>query len=218
MAKAPVEGEVKTRLAATVGARQAARLAHASLLDTLAVSGSVFPPERRVLALAGAVDRSVHPAALRRALAGWDVLDQAGDTFAQRLATAHQAVHAAYGGPVIQVGMDTPHMTARHLEHVIAATSVGRPVLGRAHDGGWWVLATTSPDDVAGLHLVPMSHPDTWARTKAAIEGATGMVLPTAELGDVDTAADAHVVAAVAPRTRFARTWRRLDTTWEATA
>jgi glycosyltransferase A (GT-A) superfamily protein (DUF2064 family) len=216
MAKAPVVGEVKTRLGATVGAHQAALLANAALLDTLTVCASVFPPGQRVLALAGSVARSVEPTQLQQAVSGWDVVDQVGATFAHRLMTAHSDVHASHGGPVVQVGMDTPHVTARHLEHVIAATGAGFPVLGRAHDGGWWVLATTSPTDVAGLHRVPMSRPETWARTRAVIEGAAGKVLPTAELGDVDTAADARAVAAAAPRTRFARAWHKLDATPES--
>lgn len=210
MAKAPVPGAVKTRLGATIGADAAARLAHAALLDTLAVCESVFPAGRRVVALAGTIAASVEPARLDRALSGWDVVDQDGSTFAERLATAHERAHATHGGPVVQIGMDTPHVTSRHLEHVIATARSGRPVLGRARDGGWWVLATTSPTDVAGLHHVPMSRHDTWARTLACVERAAGTVLPTAELDDVDTAADAEAVATTAPHTGFALAWRRL--------
>ena len=166
MAKVPVAGQVKTRLGATVGAHRAARLAHSALLDTLAVCESVFPPGRRVVALAGTVVQSVEPAQLDRALTGWQVVSQEGATFAERLVSAHQGTHATHGGPVVQIGMDTPHVTARHLEHVVATTRSGWPVLGRAHDGGWWVLATTSPGDVAELHHVPMTHPDPRARPR----------------------------------------------------
>ncbi|MGO4342563.1 TIGR04282 family arsenosugar biosynthesis glycosyltransferase [Pedococcus sp. 2YAF34] len=210
MAKAPVPGAVKTRLGATIGPEAAARLAHAALLDTLAVCESVFPPGRRVIALAGAPARSVEPAQLDRALSGWDVVAQEGATFAERLETAHRDAHVTHGGPVVQIGMDTPHLTARHLEQVVAATRSGRPVLGRAQDGGWWVLATTAPGDVTQLRRVPMSRHDTWARTRDCVERTAGTVLPTEELNDVDTAADAEVAAAAAPDTRFARGWREL--------
>lgn len=213
MAKAPVAGEVKTRLGASVGAHCAAQLAHAALLDTLNVCESVFPPGRRVLALAGAVERAVEPAQLRRALIGWHVIDQEGDTFAQRLATAHRTVHATHGAPVVQIGMDTPHVTAHLLEQVVSATGSGRPVLGRAHDGGWWVLATTAAGDVAGLPQVPMSQRDTWTRTRAAVTRTAGTVLATAELGDIDTTEDADAAAASAPHTRFALAWRQLGPT-----
>lgn len=216
MAKAPVAGAVKTRLGATVGDRRAAHLAHAALLDTLSVCESVFPPGRRVVALAGAVGRSVEPHGLMHALTGWHLIDQEGDSFAQRLATAHRSVHATHGGPVVQIGMDTPHVTPRHLEDVVAAARGGRPVLGRAHDGGWWVLATTAPSDVAGLPHVQMSHPDTWAHTRASVARTAGTVLATDELGDIDTAADAEAAALTAPHTRFALAWRTLAPTPES--
>jgi glycosyltransferase A (GT-A) superfamily protein (DUF2064 family) len=213
MAKSPVTGQVKTRLGASVGADHAAQLALAALLDTLAVCESVFPPGHRVVALAGDVEQSVNPVALRQALHGWQVVDQQGAQLAERLTKAHRHTHSTHGGPVVQIGMDTPQVTARHLGHVVASTSGGRPVLGRAHDGGWWVMASTSPADVEGLDQVPMSRPDTWARTHHCLERAAGMVLPTAELGDVDTATDAEAVAWAAPHTAFARAWRRLGNT-----
>ena len=208
MAKAPVAGQVKTRLGASVGAQCAAELALAALLDTLAVCESVFVEGRRVVALAGSVALSVDPPLLRRALEGWLVFAQQGAGFGDRLAAAHRTTHAMVGGPVVQIGMDTPHVTASHLEQVVAAVVSGRPVLGRAHDGGWWVLASSSPEDVHGLHAVPMSRPDTWARTRECLERAAGTVLPTSELGDVDTALDAAAVASAAPHTAFARAWR----------
>lgn len=208
MAKAPVAGQVKTRLGASVGARYAAELAFAALLDTLAVCESVFVEGRRVVALAGNVAHSVDPPALRQALGGWLVVAQQGAGFGDRLVAAHRTSHAMVGGPVVQIGMDTPHVTTEHLEQVVAAVASGRPVLGRAHDGGWWVLASTAAQDVLGLHEVPMSRPDTWARTRECLERAAGTVLPTAELGDVDTALDAAAVAAAAPHTAFARAWR----------
>ncbi len=208
MAKAPLAGQVKTRLGASVGADCAAELALAALLDTLAVCESVFAEGRRLVALAGSVTHSVDPPALHRALEGWHVVAQEGVAFGDRLVAAHRRAHATLGGPVVQIGMDTPHVTARHLERVVAAVGGGHPVLGRALDGGWWVLASASPDDVHGLHEVAMSRPDTWARTHECLERAAGTVLPTDELGDVDTALDAAAVASAAPHTAFARAWR----------
>ena len=144
---------------------------------------------------------------------GWQVVGQEGAGLGERLAVAHRLVHDSVGGPVVQIGMDTPHVTRRHLEDVVATARGGRPVLGRAHDGGWWVLATTSREDVQGLHEVPMSRTDTWACTLECLQRAAGTVLTTAELGDVDTAADAAACASTAPQTAFARAWHTLLTT-----
>lgn len=218
MAKAPVPGQVKTRLGADVGNRQAAELAHAALLDTLGVCESVFAPGRRVVSLSGSIGASVDPVSLTRALAGWHVMAQDGDGFGDRIANAHRAAHREVGGPVVQIGMDTPHVPAAWLRDVVAELGRGRPVLGRAHDGGWWVLATTSARDVEGLHSVQMSRPDTWAHTLESVERATGPVVAAAELGDVDTVHDAEVAAVSAPHTGFARAWREISTARSARA
>ena len=61
---------------------------------------------------------------------------------------------------------------------------------------------------VAGLDAVPMSTPDTGARTAAALRLAGARLRTTTPLCDVDTATDATLVAAEAPHTRFAQAWR----------
>ncbi len=209
MAKAPVPGQVKTRLGATVGQAYAAELAHAALLDTLAVCEQVFGAGRRLIALTGDVAQGVDPESMRAALRGWRVFPQEGGDLGVRIAAAHRTAHALAAGPVVQIGMDTPHLTTGHLSAVVAAARGGRPVLGRAHDGGWWVLATQSAGDVDGLGEVTMSAPDTWESTHAAVSRATRAPVATDELGDVDTEQDAVRTAALAPTTRFARIWNR---------
>ena len=60
VAKAPEPGRAKTRLAATVGARVAAEIAAAALLDTLdAVSAA--PVAARVVAFTGDLDTAAAP-------------------------------------------------------------------------------------------------------------------------------------------------------------
>ena len=80
-------------------------------------------------------------------------------------------------------------------------------MLGPADDGGWWVLALRDPARAAALVGVPMSTPTTYDDTRAALEAAGLRVGDTATLRDVDTVADADVVAASAPDSRFARAW-----------
>jgi len=53
-----------------------------------------------------------------------------------------------------------------------------------------------------------MSTPTTYDDTRRALEGDGLRVTVTEELRDVDTVDDAEVVAAEAPDTEFARTWR----------
>lgn len=221
MAKVPRPGQVKTRLATTVGDVAAARLALAALLDTLEACEEVFPPGRRYLALtgtrAGALSGDldeIDPSAgrnLRERLDGWVVLEQRGAGLGARIENAHRDVHAAASAPVVQIGMDTPHLTPDLLRAIAALVAEGRPVLGRAEDGGWWVLASVTASDTDGLTEVPMSTARTGARTWDFLCRNGRDVAAAPAMRDVDDAADARLVASAAPGTLFAATWRRVD-------
>ena len=207
MAKAPVAGQVKTRLGAHVGDEAAAHLAAACVLDTLAVCREVFADCH--VALAGDLGAAVQREALVAALAGWTVHPQRGDGFAERLAHAHADVAAAAGAPVVQIGMDTPHVSGAELAAVADLVGVGNDaVLGAAEDGGWWVLAVTDPALARPLAGVEMSTDRTYADTLAALRRAGARVATTAVLRDVDEAPDADLAAQAAPGTRFAALWR----------
>ena len=211
MAKAPVAGRVKTRLGADVGLDVAAHLAAAALLDTLEACTSAVGASSCHLALDGDLDEAVEHEALRDALVGWSVTPQRGEGFAARLVAAHDD---AGPGVVVQVGMDTPHLTPALLDAAAAPLLEEAPlddrydaVLGPALDGGWWVLARRDPAVAAVLDGVEMSTERTGADTRAALEAAGWRVAGTAALLDVDAVADADAVAAEAPGTRFARAW-----------
>ncbi len=208
VAKAPVAGRVKTRLGADVGAGVAAELAAASLLDTIAACGSAFGPDRCLLALSGDLPDAVRGEEITRALAGWGVAAQRGVTFAERLVNAHLDVPA--GGPVVQVGMDTPQLDGDLLHEVARDLADHDAVLGPAEDGGWWVLGLHEPRGAAALHSVPMSRPTTYADTVAALTARGLDVAETGRLRDVDTVRDAELVAQQAPGGRFATAWQDL--------
>ncbi len=209
LAKAPVAGQVKTRLGADVGLEVAAELAAAALLDTLSVCEQVF--EERHLALAGDLSGAIREAELREHLVMWRMHAQRGDGFAERLANAH-ADAAREGRPVVQIGMDTPHVSAAQLRAVADAVGVGNDaVLGLAEDGGWWVLAVTAPRLAAPLADVEMSTDHTGVDTLAALRGLGVTVHLAGPLADVDTISDAAAAAAAAPDTRFARLWSEVS-------
>ena len=201
VAKAPVPGTVKTRLGADIGMDAAARVAAASLLDTVAACSSASTDCH--LSLAGDLDGAVRGDELRAALSGWTVHPQEGADFAERLADAHSRVP----GPVVQVGMDTPHLTRALLWQAAAGLARYDAVLGPAEDGGWWALALRDPTQATALAGVAMSTATTGADTRAALVAAGLSVGTTAALRDVDTVEDADAVAALATGSRFAETW-----------
>jgi glycosyltransferase A (GT-A) superfamily protein (DUF2064 family) len=204
VAKAPVAGQAKTRIAEQVGSVAAADLAAAALLDVLAAVTSAGA--RLVVALTGDLASAARPDAVAAALAPADVFPQRGDAFADRLAAAHADARDLVGtGPaILQVGMDTPQLTPALLRASLRTAATSDAVLGPADDGGWWALAVRDPAWAEALRTVTMSRADTGERTLAALQavGAHVTMLPTVR--DVDTWADAQAVAALTPDTEFA--------------
>ena len=206
VAKAPVPGLAKPRLAASIGAEAAADFAAAALLDTLDAVAAT-PVASRVVALTGDLAAAARSDDLRVRLADFTVVPQRGDGFAERLVHAHADASEAAGGlPVLQIGMDTPQVTAELLADCATALTGADAVLGMALDGGWWVLGIRNARSAECLGEVPMSRADTGAVTLAALRGTGIEVRLVSELGDVDTIGDIDVVGrACAPGTRFHR-------------
>jgi rSAM/selenodomain-associated transferase 1 len=204
VAKAPVPGLAKTRLAANMGNAAAADIAAAALLDTLDAVVAA-PVAARIVAMTGDLSAASRSAEIRTRLADFTVIEQRGDDFADRLANAHADAATAAGGlPVVQIGMDTPQVTADLLVGCATALQSADAVLGMARDGGWWVLGLHDPRAAECLREVPMSTSTTGAVTLAALRDTGLDVGLVSELVDVDTVDDVEVVRRVCvPDSRF---------------
>lgn len=187
IAKQPVPGRVKTRLVPPCTYEQAAGLAEAALADTLHTVLRV-PARRRVLVLDGKPGPWLP--------SGFDVVPQCGGPLDERLAGAFASVR----GPALLIGMDTPQVTRALLTVDWRGADA---VFGPAVDGGFWALGMREPDP-ALLRGVPMSTPRTGAIQRARLVEAGMRVADLPRLRDVDTAADALIVARWTPRSRFA--------------
>ncbi|HET9891236.1 MAG TPA: DUF2064 domain-containing protein [Mycobacterium sp.] len=207
VAKAPEPGRAKTRLAATVGDTVAAEIAAAALLDTLDAVAAT-PVSARVVALTGDVAGAANAAEIRRRLASFTVIAQRGEDFAARLAHAH-ADAGSCGFPVLQIGMDTPQVSADLLTECAGRLIEAPAVLGMACDGGWWVLGVRESAMADCLRTVPMSVPDTGELTLKALRDNGIDVATVQTLADVDIVDDVALVRdACAPTSRFARVTR----------
>ncbi|MFI5683513.1 DUF2064 domain-containing protein [Streptomyces sp. NPDC051636] len=193
IAKEPRPGRVKTRLTPPFTPREAARLAEAALADTLD-SVAAAPAGRRVLVLDGEPGPWLPP--------GFDVVPQCAGGLDERLAAAF----AGCDGPALLIGMDTPQVTP---ELLTVGFDDCDAWFGPAEDGGFWALGLAEPDPRL-LRGVPMSTPVTGAVQRARLVTAGLRVRDLPRLRDVDTAADAHAVAARAPHGRFAAHLARL--------
>lgn len=204
IAKAPVPGLVKTRLCPPATPERAARIAAAALLDTIEAALGV-PGTDCVVALTGTLGDAVRAPEISAALRHTHVIAQRGDGLDERLAAANADVAGAFPGrPVLQIGMDTPQAGTALLTEALGGLDSAEAVLGPATDGGWWALGLRDPLRASALRGVPMSREDTGALTAEALRDAGVPPAPLPELSDVDTMADAELVAAEAPGGRFA--------------
>jgi uncharacterized protein len=204
LAKSPEPGRVKTRLCPPLTPGQAADLAAAALIDSIAAAAGV-PGARPVAVLTGMLERAARRAALIDALREVTVVPQRGDSLGERIAAAHR--DGAAGRRTLQIGMDTPQVDPAMLAAADEAlTTRGTDaVLGPAPDGGWWALGLRNPAHAELIVDVPTSRDDTGERTLAALRAGGLRVALLPEVSDVDTAGDAAAVAAAAPGSLFAR-------------
>ncbi|BBX98318.1 TIGR04282 family arsenosugar biosynthesis glycosyltransferase [Mycobacterium lacus] len=209
VAKAPEPGRAKTRLAATIGDRVAAEIAAAALLDTLDAVAAA-PVAARVVALTGDLEAAASAGQIRQRLESFAVIGQRGDGFADRLANAHADAGLRFARqPVLQIGMDTPQVTAELLAECARRLLEAPAVLGLARDGGWWALGVHTPAAAECLRSVPMSQPDTGELTLKALRDNGIDVTPVRRLADFDVVGDVAAVRdACAPGSRFARVTR----------
>jgi len=138
MAKHPVPGRVKTRLARALGPETACELFRAFILDLAdrlrrlpyQVTWAYWPP--------GAPFAALVPGARCRA--------QRGPDLGARMADALAAEFAGGIGPVLMIGADAPHVPAPTLaEAVRALAGTADVVLGPAADGGYYLVGLRAP-------------------------------------------------------------------------
>lgn len=195
IAKEPRPGRVKTRLTPPFTPKEAAELAEAALVDTLQAVAAT-PASRHVLYLDGTPGPWLPP--------GFDVVPQCAGGLDERLADAF----AHCDGPALLIGMDTPQVTPELLTVDFSDCDAH---FGPAEDGGFWALGLVRPDP-ALLRGVPMSTSMTGAVQRSRLVTAGLRVRDLPRLRDVDTTADAHAVAALAPHGTFAARLARYRT------
>jgi uncharacterized protein len=188
IAKAPVAGDVKTRLCPPCTPEQAARIAAAALADTFVAVEEVaaVTGARRVLLLDG-VGQDWMPKS-------FEVVFQRGAGLGQRLCNGFVDL-----GPGVIVGMETPHVVSA-LAGAIEAARCGIDTIGLALDGGYWMIGLCAESAVMAPELfegVAMSATHTGLSQIGRLHahGRRVRLLPTAR--DLDTVEDLKAVVAL---------------------
>ncbi|MBI3184076.1 MAG: TIGR04282 family arsenosugar biosynthesis glycosyltransferase [Myxococcales bacterium] len=141
MARAPVPGRCKTRLAALLGAKRAAQLYRAMLLDVLE---GLEPLEATKVLLAAPEDEGPE---LLRSLAppSWRVVPQEGADLTERLVRAFDRLFELEV-PAVVLGSDSPTLPFDRIGPALAELSgTGRVLLGPASDGGYYLVGLSEP-------------------------------------------------------------------------
>lgn len=191
--KAPVAGRVKTRLTPPLTPDEAARIARASLEDTL----RRFPrrvPAAWTLFLDGNADPAIEAHA---SAAGVRLLSQGLGDLGERLARAFTLLRDEGAARVVAVGTDSPTLDPAFIGDGLVALREADVAIGPANDGGYYLIGAGLSVDVAALfRAIPWSTAAVARITgeRAAALGFTVAVL--SEWYDLDDVAALRRVAA----------------------
>jgi rSAM/selenodomain-associated transferase 1 len=186
MAKAPVAGQVKTRLCPPLSAEDAAELSRCFLLDKVAQVLQVVRAEPVVAYApeeAAAVFETLAP--------GFRLLPQRGGDLTARLLSILERLFADGYDAAVLIDSDTPTLPVGLLDEAVRLVASGEHdlVLGPSDDGGYYLigLRRLRPELFEGM---PWSTPAVLEETRRRAEA---LGLRTARLApwyDVDTTVD----------------------------
>ncbi len=177
-------GQVKTRLAATIGEQRSAQVYQwflETLLDRLTHCGDrhilVYSPPERV-----ADFEQIAPAQ-------WQIAPQAEGNLGQRMQAFFQQQHESGCQRVVLVGSDSPNLPLEYVRQAFELLNDHPVVLGPTEDGGYWLIGTSGRVQPI-FENIPWSTPQVWPATLAALDAAqlSHATLPT--WYDVDVAED----------------------------
>ncbi len=188
MCKAPRPGLSKTRLAAALGAEEAAGLARALLLDSAALLRTLADAAHApCIAFHAPADAAGEMAAL---LPGWEMRAQPGGDLGARMGAALNHLFARGAQGAVLIGADAPTLPRALLELLCSALARGaEAALIPARDGGYCALAAARPVP-ALLAGMPWSTPGLMDATREAAEAAGLRLAVLAPWHDVDAAED----------------------------
>lgn len=186
LAKAPVAGLAKTRLAPALGAQGAATLA-ARMLDhavVQAVAAALGP------VTVWATPDTTHPAFVRlQQQHGVALAVQGGGDIGQRMAAVFAASLAEQGIPLLLMGSDLPGLNAAVLQQAAAALATHDAVLVPALDGGYGLIGLHRPAPKLFEGLA-WSTPAVLAQTRQRMAAAGLRHAELPALADIDEPAD----------------------------
>ncbi len=204
-AKAPIPGQVKTRLTPALTEDEAATLHGSFVLDTLertkAAVGRFKLPVDRFLACAPSSSHVFFR--IMEARHGVTLLDQQGEDLGIRMHHAFDSLFRRGYQRICLVGTDVPSLPLTYYRDAMEALVHHDVVIGPANDGGYYLIGLTRPHHDLFINI-PWSTDGVMTRTqqKAITAGLRVSLLPP--WSDVDTIAnlEALIGESAADKTR----------------
>lgn len=190
-AKAPIPGQVKTRLCPPLTPDEAATLHGSFVLDTLErtklAATTLKLPCDRYLACAPSSTHVFFKIMEERH--GVKVIDQVGEDLGARMHQAFETIFARGYRHVLIIGTDVPTVPLDHLKQALTKLEQHDLVLGPAQDGGYYLVGIKQPHPTL-FRDIPWSTDQVLKLTqdKAATLGLKAALLELWR--DVDTIAD----------------------------
>ncbi|HPJ96555.1 MAG TPA: TIGR04282 family arsenosugar biosynthesis glycosyltransferase [Syntrophales bacterium] len=200
MTKYPAPGQVKTRLAAGIGAAHAAELSKRFILDLLQTLASrdweiriALHPWERNEEMSAVVGEKYELVPQR----GCDLGERMGHVFLELFSEAFQEI--------IMIGSDAPDLPAEFIEEAFTALANHDAVLGPACDGGYYLIGFRrgifSP---LLLDSLPWGAPDIFVQQLKRLREQKLQVYILPPWHDIDTQTDLKKTAGLAGTTPFA--------------
>ena len=177
-------GKVKTRLAAAIGAEQAAEL-HAVFVRTL-LARFAKTAERRVLAFSPPERRAEFEAL---AAGSWLLEPQTSGDLGQRMRCYFDSAFAAGAQRVVLIGSDAPTLPASYIEAAFERLADCPVVLGPADDGGYYLIGASHQSPPI-FDTIAWSQPTVYAETVSVLKSAELDYYALAGWYDVDVLDD----------------------------
>ena len=173
MAKAPIMGRAKTRLAADIGVTHAKRIYRQMMSQV--IRNVKDPRWDTVLAV-------TPPSAMGQVpeWKGTEQIPQVPGSLSPRLAAIFH-----YNGPTAVIGTDCPQVGAPDIALAFKALKSHRAVFGPADDGGFWLMGMNGPISSKVFDNVRWSHAQTLADITRNIGGPVHKLRTLTDVDDL---------------------------------
>ena len=193
MCKAPVAGNVKTRLARDIGTSQAIRLYRTVLFN---VVRRLQGDQRYRILVAVAPLQGLRENWWPRDLGNVTCVPQGSGNLGDKM---QRIFNLDLVGPVLIVGTDIPEITPQSISRAFRLLRSHDAVLGPADDGGYWCVGLRRSPRVPNIFdNVRWSSPETLADTMENIRHLRVGLCPP--LADIDSVEDYHKLKSTAAR------------------